>query len=104
MRKKHPEHANHERWLVSYADFITLLFAFFVIMYAISQADIAKFRKVSASMKRAFSAAGTAGFVDTGGASGGDTVNPFEAEEPKGGRAIGLPAGCAKTQRTETTP
>ncbi len=36
MRKKrHEEHHNHERWLVSYADFITLLFAFFVVMFAI---------------------------------------------------------------------
>jgi chemotaxis protein MotB len=38
-RKKHPEHVNHERWLVSYADFITLLFAFFVVMFAVSQVD-----------------------------------------------------------------
>ena len=41
-RKKHAEHANHERWLVSYADFITLLFAFFVVMFATSQTDKAK--------------------------------------------------------------
>jgi chemotaxis protein MotB len=40
MRKKKPaEHVNHERWLVSYADFITLLFAFFVVMFAVSQVD-----------------------------------------------------------------
>ncbi len=38
-KKKHEEHANHERWLVSYADFITLLFAFFVVMFANSQGD-----------------------------------------------------------------
>ena len=38
-KKKHPEHENHERWLVSYADFITLLFAFFVVMFASSNAD-----------------------------------------------------------------
>lgn len=36
-KKKHAEsHENHERWLVSYADFITLLFAFFVVMYSVS--------------------------------------------------------------------
>src|SRR5712692_6128426 len=40
MKKKHAEqHENHERWLVSYADFITLLFAFFVVMFASSQVD-----------------------------------------------------------------
>ncbi len=38
-RKPRQEHANHERWLVSYADFITLLFAFFVVMFASSQVD-----------------------------------------------------------------
>jgi chemotaxis protein MotB len=38
-KKKIPEHVNHERWLVSYADFITLLFAFFVVMFAVSQVD-----------------------------------------------------------------
>jgi chemotaxis protein MotB len=41
-KKKHPEHVNHERWLVSYADFITLLFAFFVVMFAVSQVDTKK--------------------------------------------------------------
>ena len=38
-RARHEEHVNHERWLVSYADFITLLFAFFVVMFAVSQVD-----------------------------------------------------------------
>ena len=38
-KQRHKAHANHERWLVSYADFITLLFAFFVVLYASSQAD-----------------------------------------------------------------
>lgn len=40
MRKKKQEgHENHERWLVSYADFITLLFAFFVVMFSVSHVD-----------------------------------------------------------------
>ena len=38
-RREHAAHENHERWLVSYADFITLLFAFFVVMFASTQAD-----------------------------------------------------------------
>ena len=46
-------HQNHERWLVSYADFITLLFAFFVVMFASTQADHAKARAVSESVKEA---------------------------------------------------
>jgi chemotaxis protein MotB len=52
-KKKHPEHVNHERWLVSYADFITLLFAFFVVMFASSQTDKGKQQQVSDSVKRA---------------------------------------------------
>ncbi len=53
-RKKKPEHANHERWLVSYADFITLLFAFFVVLYASSQVDKNKMGQLAASIEAAF--------------------------------------------------
>ncbi|MEC4889529.1 MAG: flagellar motor protein MotB [Nitrospira sp.] len=52
-KKKHEEHENHERWLVSYADFITLLFAFFVVMYSVSAVNEGKFRTVSESIKAA---------------------------------------------------
>jgi chemotaxis protein MotB len=52
-RHKHPEHENHERWLISYADFITLLFAFFVVMFASSQTDKSKAQQVSDSVKSA---------------------------------------------------
>ncbi|GAB7129670.1 flagellar motor protein MotD [Silvimonas sp. JCM 19000] len=48
------EHVNHERWLVSYADFITLLFAFFVVMYAISSVNEGKYHVLSDSMVNAF--------------------------------------------------
>jgi chemotaxis protein MotB len=53
-KKKHPEHVNHERWLVSYADFITLLFAFFTTLYAISTVDQKKVGKLMYSMRTAF--------------------------------------------------
>lgn len=54
-RKKPPEKApNHERWLVSYADFITLLFAVFVTLYAMSQTDKKKVDEVAASYRSAF--------------------------------------------------
>ncbi len=49
-----PERGAHERWLVSYADFITLLFAFFVVLYASSQADRQKATKAAESVRRAF--------------------------------------------------
>jgi len=52
-KKKPPAHENHERWLVSYADFITLLFAFFVVMYASSQADKGRAKAVSEAVEKA---------------------------------------------------
>lgn len=52
-KKKHPEHVNHERWLVSYADFVTLLFAFFVVMFAVSQVDSAKLGRFTESFSKA---------------------------------------------------
>ncbi len=52
-RKKTTAHANHERWLVSYADFMTLLFAFFVVMFASTQTDKNKAKDVSESVRQA---------------------------------------------------
>ncbi len=53
-KKKHEEHENLERWLVSYADFITLLFAFFVVMYSLSAINEGKFRVLAESLAAAF--------------------------------------------------
>jgi chemotaxis protein MotB len=53
-RKKHPAHSSHERWLVSYADFITLLFAFFVVLYASSQVDQKKVGQVAKAIQGGF--------------------------------------------------
>jgi chemotaxis protein MotB len=64
-KKKHPEHVNHERWLVSYADFITLLFAFFVVMYAISTLDHNKMRALTESLSQALGRLGTPRILDT---------------------------------------
>lgn len=54
-RKKYQEEPeSHERWLVSYADFITLLFAFFVVMYALSTVNVGKYNLLSTSISSAF--------------------------------------------------
>ncbi len=53
-RKREAEHSSHERWLVSYADFITLLFAFFVVLYASSQVDKRRVGKLSMAIQVAF--------------------------------------------------
>jgi chemotaxis protein MotB len=53
IRRAAHHRENHERWMVSYADFVTLLFAFFVVMFASTQADKVKARQVSASVREA---------------------------------------------------
>jgi chemotaxis protein MotB len=53
-RKKKHEHVNHERWLVSYADFITLLFAFFVVLYSSAHMDNKKAAQLAAAIQGAF--------------------------------------------------
>src|SRR5512140_3592548 len=60
-RKREEEHENHERWLVSYADFMTLLFAFFVVMYAVSRVDNKRIIQAADSIKWAMHFAGTGG-------------------------------------------
>ncbi len=54
-KKKNFERENIDRWLVSYADFITLLFATFVILYAVTQVDTTDFVKLEESLRNAFS-------------------------------------------------
>lgn len=53
-RHRQEERENHERWMVSYADFMTLLFAFFVVMYAISSINEGKYKTLSDSLLSAF--------------------------------------------------
>lgn len=53
-RKSIAEPDHHDRWLVSYADFITLLFAFFVVMYSISAVNNQKYKTLSESIDQAF--------------------------------------------------
>lgn len=71
-KKKHPPHASHERWLVSYADFITLLFAFFVVLYASSQVDQKKVGQVARAIQ--------VGFADLGMFSAERQETIFRAE------------------------
>ncbi len=53
-RRYHEEEANHDRWLISYADFITLMFAFFVVMYSVSSVNEGKYRVLSDTLSQAF--------------------------------------------------
>jgi chemotaxis protein MotB len=58
MRKKRQSNVSHERWLVSYADFITLLFAFFVVLFATGQSDKRKKAELAVSIQSAFNQMG----------------------------------------------
>ena len=53
-RRRHEEHINHERWAIPYGDLITLLLAFFVVMYAMSAVNEGKYRVLSQSIIEAF--------------------------------------------------
>ena len=55
-RHQHEEHLNHEAWAIPYADLLTLLLAFFVVMYAISSLNEGKYRVVADSLSAAFTA------------------------------------------------
>lgn len=80
-RKKKPEaHVNHERWLVSYADFITLLFAFFTTLYAISTVDSIKMKKLIGSIHSAM------GKIGSGG-------NPLDPGTPSASQPMGTVPG-----------
>src|SRR5215216_6546888 len=73
---KHEEHVNHERWLISYADFITLLMVFFVVMYSMSSADSEKFKKISQSLSKAFNVDVMQGATDSGLMDGVSSPEP----------------------------
>src|SRR6185369_16694257 len=79
-KKKHHEegHVNHERWLVSYADMITLLMVLFVVLYAMGQTDKNKLEVLRTSLQRAFSVEVLRGNEPNSlkGASGASTVPP----------------------------
>jgi len=83
IRKKAPEHVSHDRWLVSYADFITLLFAFFVVMFATAQSDKSKAKDVSSAVRDAFEHGQLSSAVSNvlhGKADGGKLGNPRVAK------------------------
>jgi len=91
-KQHHEEHENHERWLVSYADFITLLFAFFVVLYATSRVDNKKLVQVTNSIKFAMHFKGSGGI---------EFRNRFEGPPTEGGRCKSQPNGMEQRPRTK---
>jgi chemotaxis protein MotB len=93
-KKKHPEHVNHERWLVSYADFITLLFAFFVVLFASSQSDKKKAQKLGEAISHAFTYDGIFDQHSKTPPISDDAASPSEA--PPVPIALALPTAVAE--------
>jgi chemotaxis protein MotB len=81
-RRQEEEHENHERWLVSYADFITLLFAFFVVMYAISSVNEGKYRVLSSAIVDAFRSGSTINIQTTPPTGGANTMIEIPDTKP----------------------
>ena len=95
-RKRKEEHANHERWLVSYADFITLLFAFFTVLYAISSVDSKKMGKMVVAMQMAFDTNGFAAKDSKVGLSQSEGAVSIEEQLARG---IMPPSSTASSRR-----
>lgn len=91
-RRRQEVHVNQERWLISYADFITLLFAFFVVMYSISQVNDSKYRVLSDTFVEAFNQP----------ANTQKNSEPQENVSPS--TTIITPIDMGKTTVTETAP
>ena len=98
-RKRHRPHSNHERWLVSYADFITLLFAFFVVLYASSQVDKRKAGRVAMSIQVAFQEMGVFPAATTQTPLNSNKPMPFSTVQ-----AIEQMKNKTETGRTDSPP
>jgi chemotaxis protein MotB len=92
-KRREEEHENHERWLVSYADFITLLFAFFVVMYAISSVNEGKYKVLSNSLSNAF--------TNTTAQPGGQPMAVIQGAPPIPPRPIGKPDKLPDQKKVE---
>jgi len=91
-RREHDEEPGQERWLVSYADFITLMFAFFAVLYATSNKDFEKTKEFQESIKKYLIKAGAFGGSGPQMAQGDKHISPIES-----------PIATFKPERAETT-
>jgi chemotaxis protein MotB len=95
-RRRHSDaHENHERWLVSYADFITLLFAFFVVMFASSQTDKSRAKQISEAVEKALENGKTMGVPPAVAKILGGTVD----DKGQGNAQMKGPGGAQKAAR-----
>jgi chemotaxis protein MotB len=88
--EEHEEHENHERWLVSYADMMTLLMVLFLVLFAMSQVDVTKFTKLKAGLAAGFGAESVALEGKGTQVEEQEDVTPFDP-----GSKVGVPADPA---------
>jgi chemotaxis protein MotB len=111
-RRRHDDHDNHEAWAIPYGDLVTLLLAFFVVMYAMSTVNEGKYRVLSDSLSEAFNGAPhSAHAVADGGGTGGRVELPqnqvqkiFSAAMPVAARAAASEAKPADPASAATEP
>jgi chemotaxis protein MotB len=111
-RRRHEEHENHEAWAIPYGDLVTLLLAFFVVMYAMSTVNEGKYRVLSDSLSEAFNGAPhSAHAVTDGGGTGGRIETPrsqvqkiFSAAMPVAAQAANAPSTKAAGAAAESRP
>jgi chemotaxis protein MotB len=114
-RRRHEEHENHEAWAIPYGDLVTLLLAFFVVMYAMSTVNEGKYRVLSDSLSEAFNGAphSTHAVSDAGGSGGGVELPRNQVERlfssglpplVRAAAAAPAPAGASATAPTEAKP
>jgi hypothetical protein len=89
-KHKHEEHVNHERWVISFADMMTLLFALFVVLYAMGVQDLEKLQKLKKSIQFAFHIAGE-----------GKTKDAGLFDQQTGGGEVAVPAPLITAQDGE---
>ncbi|MGB3610974.1 MAG: flagellar motor protein MotD [Cellvibrio sp.] len=99
-RRRAEVHVNQERWLVSYADFITLLFAFFVVMYSISQVNQSKYRVLSETFEHAFNSRQVTPDTTSSNPTR-KVINPIQVGEPALSPA---PSAIDITPNSSSTP
>jgi len=88
-KKKHAEHENHERWLVSYADLLTLLFALFVVLYAFASAQAVQSKKLVQGLVQSFTDIGLAG---SGSGSSVMDASPSVMSSGESSEQLSIPA------------
>lgn len=104
-RRKVEEHENHERWLVSYADFITLLFAFFVVLYATSTRNEEKERRFEENVRAQFKLVGNMGGPRVGGGENlGGAIDPIEFFKKKNVPSVELEEYIDRLLKQKLTP